>query len=326
MNALAQPSPRLRLSTAALFTALSWLTGCGSNASTSTSSGKTAPPRDDVTPAQLTPGISVKDSEVVFQTEEYTLDPGQERFLCYAATVDQDLVIDGYQHHGLPTLHHVVFARTLAPEPDGMSECDVLFRTTWAPMYLAGTGDSSLEFPENTAHKIPAGTQLLTQMHLFNTSEVPAKGSLAVKLHRSTAVDPAAINIYVVGTFDVLVPPLQKSTVESTCKVSDEVNFIAAFPHMHRLGAALTFQAGPSEDRMNTVYERAPYSFDDQRLDKWNVKLSPGDTTHIACSYENTSDKAITFGESTTNEMCFLIGFAIRPQMGGCFTGTPPAL
>jgi hypothetical protein len=324
-NALRQSLLKLHLSAGALLTALSCLPGCGSDAA-KTTPVDTARPSDDSNVAEISPGITVSDDEVIFQTEEYALDPGAERFLCYAATVDQDLVIDGYQHHGLPTLHHVVFARTLAPEPDGMTECDVLFRYTWAPMYLAGAGDSSLDFPPDTAHVVPAGTQLLAQMHLYNTSDSPAKGSLAVKMHRSTAVDPAAINIYVFGNFDVHVPPLQKSTVESTCKVSDEINFIAAFPHMHKLGTDLTFQVGPSADQMNTVYQRTPYSFDDQRLDKWTQKLSPGDTTHIACNYQNTTDQMITFGESTRNEMCFLIGFAVRPQMGGCFTGSPPPL
>jgi hypothetical protein len=83
---------------------------------------------------------------------------------------------------------------TLAPEPDGMSECDVLFRTTWEPMYLAGAGSSSLEFPENTAHKIAAGTQLLSQLRLFNTTDKLATGSLEVKMHRSTASDRGHCN------------------------------------------------------------------------------------------------------------------------------------
>lgn len=306
--------PQFRLSALTLSAGLVCLPGCGSGST------------DENSQAQaISPGIHVSDGEVVFKTEEYTLDPGSERYLCYAATVDQDLVIDGYKHQGANTLHHVIFARTLAPEPDGTTKCDVLFRNTWAPMYVAGAGNSSLEFPPNTAHKIPAGTQLLSQLHLFNTSDEPAKGSLELKMHRSMEAAPAAVNVYIFGNFDIQLPPLSKSTIESTCKVSDEVDIFAAFPHMHRLGTGLTFQAGPSPDRMTTVYQRVPYSFNDQRLDKLDLRLSPGDTTHLACNYQNTHDQMVTFGESTTDEMCFLVSFAVRPQRGNCVTGTPPA-
>jgi hypothetical protein len=193
-------------------------------------------------------------------------------------------------------------------------------------MYLAGAGASSLQFPENTAHRIAAGTQILTQMHLFNTSDEPKSGSLEIKMHRSTAVDPAAVNVYIFGNFDVQVPPLQESTVESTCTVPDAINLISVFPHMHKLATALTFDAGPTADRMTRVYQRSPFSFDDQRLDPMNMTLAPGDVTHIACHYDNPSGQTVTFGESTKDEMCFLIGFAVRPQIGGCFSGTPPAL
>jgi hypothetical protein len=177
-----------------------------------------------------------------------------------------------------------------------------------------------------TAHRIAKGTQLLTQLHLFNTSDAPVKDSLEVRLHRSTAVDPDAVNVYIFGNFNVEVPPLQKSTVEATCAVKDEVKLISAFPHMHKLATELTFDVGPSEASMARVYERAPYSFDDQRLDSFDLTLKPGDTTHIACHYDNPYDQTITFGESTMNEMCFLIGFAVRPSIGGCFVGDPPPL
>jgi hypothetical protein len=319
-----QSRHEFRLSTRALLAGLVWLPCCGSG--NDTTAPKSAPAAGESKEVQeISPGIHVSDGEVVFKTEEYTLDPGAERYLCYVATVDRDLVVDGYEHQGEKTLHHVVFARTDGAEPEGTSECDTLFRTTWAPMYVAGAGDSSLEFPPNTAHEIPAGTRLLSQLHLFNTSDAPAKGSLELKMHRATMADPAAINIYIFGNFEIQLPPLSKSRVESTCRVSDEVDLIAAFPHMHKLGTDLTFQAGPSPDHLTTVYQRAPYSFDDQRLETLSLRLSPGDTTHLACNYQNPENQTVTFGESTTNEMCFLVGFAVRPQRGFCVTGTPPA-
>jgi hypothetical protein len=33
---------------------------------------------------------------------------------------------------------------------------------------------------------------------------------------------------------------------------------------------------------------------------------NPGDSVRVTCSYQNDSDRAINWGESTQDEMCFL--------------------
>jgi hypothetical protein len=104
------------------------------------------------------PGIHRTDSHVVFRTEQFSLDPGQERFVCYTKTLEQDLVIDGYMQRAKPFLHHVVFAKTTGTEPEGSSECDVLFRFAWEPIFLAGAGDSEIQFPEGVGQVARAPT------------------------------------------------------------------------------------------------------------------------------------------------------------------------
>ena len=273
-------------------------------------------------PEPTTPGIHVADDEVIFRTDEYTLDPGQERFLCYAGTIDQDLVIDGYSHEGAPHLHHVIFSRATAPEPEGFSECDVLFRFSWEPLYLTGAGSSSIEFPSGVGHQIPLGTQIVSQLHLLNASTEPVSDALVVRMRRSTAENPRSMGSYVFGSLGVQLPPLQPSTLEGVCTLDETVEIVAAFPHMHYLGTALTFEVGPSEDAMSEVFRRDPYNFDDQRLELFELTLQPGDMTRVTCHYENPYNETITFGESTTNEMCFLIGMAAdREGVNGCFFG-----
>ena len=70
-------------------------------------------------------------------------------------------------------------------------------------------------------------------------------------------------------------PPRQPSTVESVCTAAEPVNFVAAFPHMHLFGTSLTFEAGPSQDQLTTVFERNPYDFDNQRLELINLNSMP---------------------------------------------------
>src|SRR6185295_10411180 len=117
------------------------------------------------------------------------------------------------------------------------------------------------------------------------------------------------------------------SKLESVCTVQEKIEFVAAFPHMHLLGQSLTFEVGPSADKLTKVFERNPYSFDDQHLDLLELTLNPGDVTRVTCNYDNTRNQTVTFGESTQNEMCFLLAFAAdRSGVSGCVVGTPAGL
>lgn len=297
----------------------------GFGAMVACSSGGETPASGPAEVVDQTPGIHLADGEVIFRTEQFTLAPGQERFLCYTQTLDQDVVIDGYTKPAKPFIHHVVFAKTSGDEPDGMSECDVLFRFTWEPIFLGGAGASDIRFPDGVGQVLPTGTRLLAQLHLLNTSAEPVTDSAELHLHPSTLENPRPMAAYAVGNFDVNLPPRQASTVESVCTVPEAVNFVAAFPHMHLLGKSLTFEAGPSADHLTKVFERNPYDFDDQHLDLIDLTLNAGDVTKVTCHYENTTDQTVTFGESTHNEMCFLVGFAAdHATMSGCVTGTYP--
>jgi hypothetical protein len=273
-----------------------------------------------------TPGIHRTASEVILRTEPFTLEPGEERFICYTKTLDEDLVVDGYTKPSQPFVHHVVFAKTTGTEPEGSSECDVLFRFEWEPLFLAGAGASEIHFPSGVAQVMHSGTRLLAQLHLLNASAKSVTDSAEIHLHPSLVQNPRPISAYALGNFNVSLPPQQASVVESVCTIPETTNFVAAFPHMHRLGTSLTFEVGPSADRLTNVFERDPYNFDDQHLDLLNLTLNAGDVTRVTCHYENTTDHTVTFGESTHDEMCFLVGFAAdRSTVGGCVVGSFPS-
>ncbi|MDD9935433.1 MAG: hypothetical protein OXT09_17625 [Myxococcales bacterium] len=45
---------------------------------------------------QVGSGVHVAEDEATLRTEEFTVEPGEETYLCYAASVPEDLVIDGF--------------------------------------------------------------------------------------------------------------------------------------------------------------------------------------------------------------------------------------
>lgn len=72
-------------------------------------------------------------------------------------------------------------------------------------------------------------------------------------------------------------------------------------------------------------HQEPRYEFDNQTISPVNFTLSPGDLTRVACTYNNTRAETVSYGESTFNEMCYFIGFAVdRPTQGGCLEVMPP--
>jgi len=260
-----------------------------------------------------------------WSTGTFMLEPDQEQYLCFASTLDEDLIINGYGTLGAPFVHHLILARTRAPEPDGFAECDVAFRNTWDTLFISGAGASKLEFPADAGHELPKGTQILVQMHLLNLTEAPVQGSVAIDMRRSTIANPRPVSSFIFGTAAVELPANQQSEVVGTCPMWQSIQLIAGFPHMHLLGTSMHFEVGSSESTLHEVFKRDPFTFDDQRIDPVELTIAAGDITRVRCSYENTLDQAVGYGESTRNEMCYFVGFAIDlSSQSACLEVLPP--
>lgn len=269
--------------------------------------------------APLEPGVHVAESQAIFQTAPFTIPAGEEKFLCFATTLDEDLVIDGYVHAAQRFVHHVVFSRAMAPEPDGLSECDTLFRFTWDPLFITGAGASEFLFPDGVGHRLEAGTQLVVQLHLLNADDESVTDSVAIEMRKAKSNDPKPLAPFVFGSSEVSLPAQETTTLQMMCELPEDVQLVAAFPHMHLLGRSMKFEVSHGDEPMRTVFERTPFDFDDQHADLLDLRLSKGDKTRVSCTYENTRDATVTFGESTNNEMCFFIGFAVgREGLSGC--------
>lgn len=279
------------------------------------SSGSGSP--DD---ANANPNLIVTGDEVVFRTDPFTLAPGEERFLCFAVDVNDALAIAGYDYRARPAVHHMLFSRARTPEPLGYSECDVLYRASWEPLFIAGAGASELRFPEGAAHHLAAGAQVVVQLHLLNVLPEEVTDFAEIVMRRAASEGTTPVGAYVFGTTKIDLPPGEESAVEASCELAEDVELFAAFPHMHLLGTSMTFAHGPSADELTEVFARDPYDFEDQSLEPLPLTLRRGEQAKVTCRYRNTFDHPVTFGESTTTEMCFFVGFAVGVSaIGGCF-------
>ncbi|MGE0328173.1 MAG: hypothetical protein AB7K71_19660 [Polyangiaceae bacterium] len=251
-------------------------------------------------------GIATSGEDFSMTTGEFSLDPGEERYLCYTQPVSDTLYFKSFSIDDNPSIHHMFFARTLAEEQSGEFECDVLFKPTWLPLFTTGNGAASLSLPDGSGFKVEAGGQLLIQLHLLNTTAkaVKSKATVRAKTFNASLPEKEAA-LFPFGTTVFELPPMQQSKVEHECVMHKDMDAFVLFPHMHTRGARMTFEVGSDAASAKTVFDGA-WDFDNQALIPQKVALHQGDYTKTTCYFDNDTDQTLKYGESTYDEMCFL--------------------
>lgn len=283
------------------------LAGCGSD-------GPVTPTTDGGPGVDLGPGADLgprADAGTppalrTLATADWTVPPNDELYVCVLVTIPDEIFVSEF-HPLIPAgTHHTVL--TFAPPgagPDGMSTCDG-FTNGPRMIYGSGLGTDPLIFPEGVAVRIPAGSQLLLNLHLFNFDATPLRGTSAVM---ARTVSPAAVvheaEMTLAGVDARLnVAARSVSTANGTCTVRADTTMFALFPHMHQ--TAIHQKVTVMRDAVETIVMDDDYTFDEQyyRLISPGVQLRAGDQIHVACTYDNPSE-ARTFGESSNDEMCY---------------------
>lgn len=253
-------------------------------------------------------------------TAAYELAPGGEQYLCYAETLTEDMVVDAFRYRSTPEVHHLLVAKPFVPEPEGLVECGSLFKQSWIPMFGVGTSDNDLTLPEGAGYDLRAGQQVLIQLHLLNSTNETVQGTASVDMHvRTDLAEPTPIGIYAFGTDRIQLPPRQPSDVVNDCSTKHDVELFAILPHMHFLGQSLTLEVGSDEASLSEVYRKDAWDFDQQTIEPIDLSIPKGAYTRTRCAYDNPSDDTILFGESSNEEMCFLVGFQLdNSGLDGC--------
>jgi len=269
------------------------------------------------------PGLQRTGDQLVMQTEPFTVQPGQEKYVCWTTKVGDGFKVQSYSKSARPYLHHLVFTSTTKEEPAGIRDCDAAFQLSWRPLFAAGAGNVDLTFPQGVAQSIEAGTQLLAQLHLVNSSEQPVTDSFELVMNLTEDQQTQNVGYATVGDTDIELPPGQTTSVVADCQNPVNTRVIGFFPHMHLMGTSMTLELGSSVDSMQTIYKRDPFDFNDQRIDTADMMLPAGQHVRLTCNYNNTKQQTVVYGESTFNEMCYLIMFVVGPPTG-CIRGSVP--
>jgi hypothetical protein len=243
---------------------------------------------------------------------DWTLAAGTESFQCVRLTTTTELWIHGLRPVAPLGTHHTVLSITDPSGPDGVSTCNETFALGSAVLFASGVGTDALELPPGVAVRVPAGMQLLLNLHLFNASSDPLSGhsGIAVITLDAGEVTREAGVILAGKAIGLNIPP-GPSTQTGRCTVQTATELYAIMPHMHQLGTHMkvTFDGATG----SRVLLDEAYEFGDQRYRVLSPtqQAAAADAIVVDCSYDNTTPDIVRFGESSNDEMCFAITYTI---------------
>jgi hypothetical protein len=159
---------------------------------------------------------------------------------------------------------------------------------------------------------------------LFNASDNALSGESAIWIKSQATPTPTLAEMVFAGKFLFSIPKMTANyPVTGGCTSNRAFTLFALWPHMHQLGVKQVFEV--TRGTTTTKLHDAPYSFSEQNYYKQSpeFQVMTGDNIKVTCVYTNNTAAAVTFGESSTKEMCFTGMYRYPAANAGLFECTP---
>jgi hypothetical protein len=251
-------------------------------------------------------------------TGDWKMPQGTEGYVCVRKTLTEDVYVSGFDAIIPRGTHHTLLTMGAPDAPDGVTDCNAGVNRTQS-LFGSGLGTDTLLFPEGVGFRIPAGTQLLLNLHLFNTTTQDISGTSGTRVRIMAPEDLVhEAEGVLAGTVALNIPAGETTVHTGYCTMAGDVTIFAVAPHMHQLGIyeKIVAETGAQGD---VVLHDAAYSFEEQSYELVEpLQLLQGERVRIECTHHNSTSADVYFGESTLQEMCFA-GLYRYPALGGIF-------
>ena len=230
-------------------------------------------------------------------------------------------------------VHHLLLFTMNEAEPAEPHPCTDLFPIEGKAIYAWAPGGPPYLLPEAAGFPVKEGqkTHLMVQVHYSNLKQLDGQqDATELGLCMTDQPRPYDADIMWVGGYDFKLPPHKKSTVECTLSFLGgatqflPIHVFQAWPHMHQLGIRLESELTRPGGGILSLGLADPYSFEDQVVYPMNVDVYPGDKMTTRCTWNNTTDSTVKWGEATNEEMCFNL-LAYYPRINLPQYGSPAA-
>ena len=199
------------------------------------------------------------------------------------------------------------------------------FFGAWVP------GALTLEYPPGIGRTIPAGSDLLLQMH-YGPSPIEEVDQTEINVFFSEEPIEREVETGIMGPQHLdqgfYLPANELRTYHGTMEVAADVSLLSIAPHCHLIGVSWdVFATSPNNQDTIPLISIPAWDFNWQGFFTFPTltKVPSGYTVHGIASYDNTSSNLfnpnsppqnVTFGEGTTDEMFFVFFDYVLYQEG----------
>jgi hypothetical protein len=297
------------------------VTGCGQ--------GTSCTPGTD-----LAPPASGQGYQIATPANAIAVQPGAEEFLCYYRTLPNTSTINVGSYQSYMTAgssHHFIAyqvgsgsAGAFGSEPDGTLVSCAFGGGTW--MYATSLPGEIIEMkmPDGVGLPLPAGTQVMLNMHFINPGSSTAYPQVKLNLNTVADITYKAAAMYSFNT-SIDVPAATSSgpgtqTVSGTCTAPVGSNFFVMTSHTHKFATVTKvnyLHGGQTYDIVDTTDWEHP------DVGVWQapnfLTVQAGDSFTYSCSYSNPTSMPVLVGDTAaTNEMCMAIGYYFPAGNASC--------
>jgi len=175
-------------------------------------------------------------------------------------------------------------------------------------------GTRPIVLPPGMAKLIPAGWQLVFQMH-YTPNGAPAKdrSKVGIKFCDPDTVTHRVATANATNAFFNIPAGDPNHKVESNRTYGRDVQLLSVFPHMHLRGKDFRYDLVYPDGRKETIMNMPRYDFNWQTsyIFKEPLQLPAGTTMHCTAHFDNSADnpanpdpsKAVRWGDQTWEEM-----------------------
>lgn len=288
-------------------------------------------PGDDQPPVDAAPMADAYEPPAGFTKlvgATWSMNAGQkDTYVCARFTVPTDTYVTNIVAQAPTGTHHTVLSindgSTGGPSaPDTQYPCNV-GELGMVMLYASGVGTSPLDFPSGVGVKIAAGTKVHLNLHLFNASDNPISGESGIYIKSQATPTPTLAEMVFAGKFLFQIPANNTDyTVKGGCTSNKNFTLFALWPHMHQIANHSKFEI--TRGATTQVHHDSAYDFNEQNYYKQNpeIQVQVGDKIDVSCTWRNNTGQAITFGDSSNKEMCFVGMYRYPAANAGLFECT----
>jgi hypothetical protein len=274
------------------------------------------PPPDTNPPPDTTPPPPAETYEM--KIGDWTVKPGKEGTKCMVKRLDNETAIWVTQIRTVLAKgsHHLIVYHSDETEeqltPFNCTPFTEAIGGESFPLIISQISEEALTLPPGVAFKFKPGQMIRLEAHFLNyyTDDITAHADVYFDTITEKDVTDEA-NMLFYGAPDLEIKAGQTVTTSwNFIDVWEGTKIFAITGHTHAYGTNVEIQTSTAKDINGThIYPGdKPFEWDEAPIERFDPPLAfnSGDGLRYRCTWTNTGNNTVGFGESGSDEMCFL--------------------